>query len=52
MGIHHVLAVLRARLVPLLAVVAVTVGVTILLSLVLPPRYTATVTLVVRLQPN
>ncbi len=47
MGIHHVLAVLRARLLPLLAVIAVTVGVTVFLSLTLPPRYTATVTLVV-----
>lgn len=47
MGIHHALAVLRARFVPFLAVILVTVGVTIVLSLILPPRYTATVTLVV-----
>lgn len=47
MGIHHALAVLRARLIPFLAVILVTVGVTVVLSLVLPPRYTATVTLVV-----
>ncbi len=47
MGIHHALAVLRARLIPFLSVVLVTVGVTVLLSLILPPRYTATVTLVV-----
>lgn len=47
MGIHHALAVLRARLVPLLAVIVVTVGATVLVSLLLPPRYTATVTLVV-----
>jgi chain length determinant protein EpsF len=47
MGIHHALAVLRARLIPLLSVIFVTVGVTVLLSFILPPRYTATVTLVV-----
>jgi chain length determinant protein EpsF len=47
MGIHHALAVLRARLVPLLSVIVVTLAVTIALSLILPPRYTATVTLVV-----
>ena len=47
MGIQHALAVLRARLIPLLTVILVTVGVTVLLSLILPPRYTATVTLVV-----
>jgi len=47
MGIHHALAVLRARLLPFLAVIAVTVGVTVILSLILPPRYTGTVTLVV-----
>lgn len=47
MGIHHALAVLRARFIPLVVVILVTVGTTIVVSLVLPPRYTATVTLVV-----
>lgn len=47
MGIDHALAVLRARFYPLLAVILVTMGITALLSLLLPPRYTATVTLVV-----
>lgn len=47
MGIHHALAVLRARLAPLLAIILVTVGTTVLVSLILPPKYTAFVTLVV-----
>ena len=47
MEIHRALAVLRARLVPFFSVILVTVGVTVLLSLMLPPRYTATVTLVI-----
>jgi succinoglycan biosynthesis transport protein ExoP len=47
MGIHHALAVLRARFVPLLAVILVTMGTTVLVCLILPAKYTAYVTLVV-----
>lgn len=47
MGINHALTVLRARFVALLSVILVTMGATTLVSLLLQPRYTATVTLVV-----
>jgi succinoglycan biosynthesis transport protein ExoP len=47
MGIHHALAVLRARFFPMIAVILATIGATILVCLILPARYTAYVTLVV-----
>jgi chain length determinant protein EpsF len=47
MGIHQALTILRARLATLAAVILTTLGVTVLLSLILPPRYTATATLVI-----
>jgi succinoglycan biosynthesis transport protein ExoP len=47
MGIHRALAILRARIVPLLAVILITMGATTVVSLIITPRYTATVTLVV-----
>jgi chain length determinant protein EpsF len=47
MGIHQALTILRARLATLAAVILTTLGVTVLLSLILPPKYTATATLVI-----
>lgn len=47
MGINHALSVLRARSVALLSVILVTMGATTLICLIVPPRYTAAVTLVV-----